>query len=156
MAVSFAQVDALFKTRYTKKKLWDLTLKYHPTLAMMPKNTKGSGRSMVVPVIGGSPQGVGANFKAAQNNKSTGGNQVAFNIFRGKGYGVFSLDGETMEASEGTEGAFLDQVTRLTDGVIQSMGNDTSRKPFHIRPRGSAGISTATNEAASDYCKTRS
>tara|TARA_A100000172_G_scaffold74414_1_gene56487 strand:- start:1757 stop:2827 length:1071 start_codon:yes stop_codon:yes gene_type:complete len=84
---------------------------------------------MPIPVIFGRPQGVSANFANAQSNASA--TQVAeFLLTRKKHYGVATVDGETLLASQGNEYAFLDAATTEIDQTAKSVGDALSRQLF--------------------------
>lgn len=129
MAVSPSDFSALMKTRYTRKKIEDLSFKRNPTLAILPKTKDFTGDSMKVPVIGGNPQGIGATFLAAQGNKTVG-SQVAFAVTRTSMFGMFSIKGETLLAADGGDGSFMSAKFRQMDGIYKGVSKSLAVHAF--------------------------
>lgn len=121
--------DNALKQYYRDKPVIDTVYKNHPWLTLVPKNPRFRGKNMPIPVIYGRPQGVSATFSTAQSNATA--SQIAeFLITRKKHYGVATVDGETLLASQGNEYAFLDAATTEIDQVAKSVGDALSRQLF--------------------------
>tara|TARA_R100000654_G_scaffold37120_3_gene62733 strand:+ start:381 stop:1592 length:1212 start_codon:yes stop_codon:yes gene_type:complete len=128
-ATNMTAWDNALKIYYQDKPVIDTVYKNHPFLTLVPKNPRFKGKSMPIPVIFGRPQGVSANFANAQSNASA--TQVAeFLLTRKKHYGVATVDGETLLASQGNEYAFLDAATTEIDQTAKSVGDALSRQLF--------------------------
>lgn len=128
-ATNMTAWDNALKIYYQDKPVIDTVYKNHPFLSLVPKNPRFKGKSLPVPVIFGRPQGVSANFANAQSNASA--TQVAeFLLTRKKHYGVATVDGETLLASQGNEYAFLDAATTEIDQTAKSVGDALSRQLY--------------------------
>lgn len=128
-ATNMTAWDNALKIYYQDKPVIDTVYKNHPFLSLVPKNPRFKGKSMPIPVIFGRPQGVSANFANAQSNASA--TQVAeFLLTRKRHYGVATVDGETLLASQGNEYAFLDAATTEIDQTAKSVGDALSRQLF--------------------------
>lgn len=128
-ATNMTAWDNALKIYYQDKPVIDTVYKNHPFLSLVPKNPRFKGKSMPIPVIFGRPQGVSANFANAQSNASA--TQVAeFLLTRKRHYGVATVDGETLLASQGNEYAFLDAATTEIDQTAKSVGDALSRQLY--------------------------
>lgn len=112
----------MLKTLYTPEKVQNLVYKKNPMFALLKKNESFYGESMTVPLIYGNPQGRSATFSTAQGNKGNTAS-VKFTITRNKDYGLISIDGETLKASEKDVGAFAAARKVELDGMFQNMAN---------------------------------
>ena len=121
--------DNALKQYYRDKPVIDTVYKNHPFLTLVPKNPRFKGKNLPIPVIYGRPQGVSSTFSTAQSNATA--SQIAeFLITRKKHYGVATVDGETLLASQGNEYAFLDAAVTEIDQVAKSVGDALSRQLF--------------------------
>ena len=121
--------DNALKQYYRDKPVIDTVYKNHPWLTLVPKNPRFKGKNLPIPVIYGRPQGVSSTFSTAQSNATA--SQIAeFLITRKKHYGVATVDGETLLASQGNEYAFLDAAVTEIDQVAKSVGDALSRQLF--------------------------
>jgi len=121
--------DNALKQYYRDKPVIDTVYKNHPWLTLVPKNPRFKGKNLPIPVIYGRPQGVSSTFSTAQSNATA--SQIAeFLITRKKHYGVATIDGETLLASQGNEYAFLDAAVTEIDQVAKSVGDALSRQLF--------------------------
>lgn len=107
------------KSIYTDEKIQNMVYQDNPWLAMIPKKENFNGKNLVIPVIYGNPQGRSATFTDAKSNK-TASKIKDFTITRNKDYSLASIDSETMDASVGNSGAFMEAVTLELDGAINS------------------------------------
>lgn len=113
----------IYKRRYSDKQVIDMASRRHPTMAMMAKEGGFSGVTFHYAAQYGDPQGISGTFADAQTAAETlKGEQYAAS--RSLKFGIITLDGESMAAAEGSDGAFFDLVTRTTDGIINAMGNN--------------------------------
>ena len=121
--------DNALKQYYRDKPVIDTVYKNHPWLTLVPKNPRFKGKNLPIPVIYGRPQGVSSTFSTAQSNATA--SQIAeFLITRKRHYGVATIDGETLLASQGNEYAFLDAAVTEIDQVAKSVGDALSRQLF--------------------------
>src|SRR3972149_4187235 len=65
MASTLTTFSSLLKTRYTNEKIENLTLRDHPWMAMIPKDTEGQGNDEKVPLIYVNPQRVASTMSDA-------------------------------------------------------------------------------------------
>jgi len=135
--------DNALKQYYRDKPVIDTVYKNHPWLTLVPKNPRFKGKNLPIPVIYGRPQGVSSTFSTAQSNATA--SQIAeFLITRKKHYGVATVDGETLLASQGNEYAFLDAAVTEIDQVAKSVGDALSRQLFRAS---SASIGRVNNSS---------
>lgn len=137
MPVTVADMAALMKTRYTRKKIEDMSLRRNATLAIMAKTTDQiTGDGLKVPLLYGNPQGLGGTLAAAQANRTVGG-QDAFIVQRTTQYGTFSITGEELLASEGKDAAFMTAKMRQMDGIYKGVSQEAA---IHLFRNGSGVI----------------
>ena len=116
-------VAYIYKRRYSDKKVGDMAMRHHPTMAMMAKEGGFNGLTFHYPARYGNPQGISGTFSSAQTAAETSkGEQYAAS--RALKYGIINIDGPSMAAAEGNDGAFLDLITQETDGVIEEMADN--------------------------------
>lgn len=119
MSLDLTSFDAALKQYYTDETIYNMVYADNPLLAMMPKLEEFKGKNRPIPIIHGNPQGRSANFQKAQANK-TNSQLKDFVLTRSRDYSLASIDNETIEASKGDAGAFLEAATVEIDGAIQS------------------------------------
>jgi hypothetical protein len=139
-------VAYIYKRRYSDKQVTEVATREHATLDQLTKEGGFNGSGFYYPITYGNPQGISGTFLTAQSGASSlKGVQLAAS--RKKKYGVITIDGEAIAAARGDKGAFYDLVTRVTDGVLDEMGDslafDLFRDGTGMRGRG-ASISTNT------------
>lgn len=147
-ATTMSAFDKALKQYYIREQIENLTYPNHPFLALLPKDEKFRGKNMPQPVIYGSPQGRSASFSNAQSNASAS-KIVEFLLTRKKNYGVVTIDGETLEASQGNEYAFLSATTTEINGILRSIADDLSRDLFRSGT-GVIGSTTTTTGTTID------
>lgn len=104
---SAAQVAKYFKTRFAQGDLENHFTFGTPTVdAFGPFKQDLTGEVTVMPILLGTPQGIGANLQAAIRN-ATSSNVTRWSITTGGLYGHISLDAKSMYASKDTMGAYL-------------------------------------------------
>lgn len=118
---STSNVDYLYKETYDND-LADAATRMHPTLNMIKKVGKFNGTTHNYSVRYGNPQGIGATVTLAQAavNPSKG---VKFQVSRVQRFGICRLDGDSMSAAEGEDGALLDLLTEQMDGMLEEVGD---------------------------------
>lgn len=120
MGLNLTNFAPMLKTLYTKEKVQNLVYAKNPTLAWFDKTTDFYGESKTVPLIYGNPQGRSATFATAQANKGNTASKK-FIVTRSKDYGLLSIDGETLKASENDVGAFAKAKATEIDGMFQNI-----------------------------------
>lgn len=124
MGLNIPNFQALLKEEFTSQRIARITYKKNKLLGLMPKITKFGGSDVKVPLIYGDPQSIGP-FSNAQTQKTTTQTKsAAFALKRCKKYGVITIDGETIKASEGDEAAFLEARTTEIDGIFNGASRD--------------------------------
>ncbi len=121
--------DALLKTVYDTRGIEDLVYPKNPTLAMIPKNEAFTGDAKKIPVIIGNPQGRSASFSTAQTNQ-TNGTYEAFLIKRVSDYQLANINNETIKASKGDEGAFMQSSTTVISQCLANLGRSLAVAMF--------------------------
>lgn len=118
--LDMTSLDAGLKVHYTDDEVERLTLSDHPLLALLAKDENFYGKNLPIPIIYGNPQGRSATFADAQANQ-TSSKIEDFVLTRVKDYAIASLDGETIDASEKDEDAFVDAMTMEFDGAFEAI-----------------------------------
>ena len=125
MALNMTNFDAALKVHYTSDRIENLTYPTNPLFAMMTKTQDFGGRNLPVPIIYGNPQGRSANFVNAQTNVTN--TQITdFILTRVTDYGLATIDGEVIEASQGDNNAFMRAVATEIDGALSSLARSAS------------------------------
>jgi hypothetical protein len=135
MATQLSTLDALYKTRFSDQEVLDLTYHGKPLWAMLNKLTNFTGDALKLPMVYSPPAGRSHAFANAQTNQGTGIAAEAFLLTRVKDYQLISLDGESIEASEGNEGAFLDMFEVHVEAGLRNLGRDLNKACY--RDKGS-------------------
>jgi hypothetical protein len=136
--------DYALKTLYTKETIENLVYEDQPWLALIPKWERFRGKNFVEALVYTNTGGEGHNFAVAQRNK-LGAQGKAFTITRKKDYGLASIDGETIEASEGDEGALLEAIEQEMDSALHGLRR---RMGIHLYGDGSSTVGTISTIAA--------
>lgn len=114
--------DAALKTLYTDQAVQNMVYKNNPLFALMPKYEQFLGRNLQIPLIYGNPQGRSHSFARAQvRGNLTSSNLKAFFLTRVNDYSIATIDNETLLASKGDAGAFLEAATVEINGAINSL-----------------------------------
>lgn len=125
MALNLTNFDAALKVHYTADRIENLTYPTNPLFAMLSKTQDFGGRNLPVPIIFGNPQGRSASFTNAQNNVTN--TQITdFILTRVTDYGLATIDGEVIEASQGDNNAFMRAVATEIDGTLASLARSAS------------------------------
>ena len=125
MALNMTNFDAALKQHYTSDRIENLTYPTNPLFAMMVKTQDFGGRNLPVPIIFGNPQGRSAAFATAQSNVTN--TQITdYILTRVSDYGLATIDGEVIEASQGDNNAFMRAVATEIDGTLASLARSAS------------------------------
>ena len=120
--LTLSDFDAMLKDYYTADRIEQMIYADNPFLALIKKVEKFGGRAMPIPVVYANAQSRSATFSQAQTTSGdSSGLYKSFDLTRVSDYGIITIDTETLEASEGDEGAFLDAKTSEIDGIINSL-----------------------------------
>lgn len=122
MGLDLTSFDAALKQYYTDDMVMNLVYKDNPLLAMIPKMENFLGKNLPIPLIYGNPQGRSATFSNAQSRGADSSSQLTdFVLTRNHDYGIATIDNETLEASQGDKGSFLEAATTEINGIINSL-----------------------------------
>lgn len=114
-------VAHIMKRRYSNKQSADAAMRDHPMYFEMKKESGWTGDKFGYQINTGNPQGIAGTLAVALANASTiRGAQLLAE--RRRKYGVCLIDGETLLATEGNDGAFYDVFTKHMDGMLDEMG----------------------------------
>lgn len=121
-ASDLTTVAFIYKKVYSDDQVADIATRDHVWYQMVEKVGGFTGTSFDYPIRYGNPQGISGTFSNAQSGAaSSKGMQLSAARFAK--FGVITLDGEAIAASEGNKGAFYDLVTMETDRVLEEMGD---------------------------------
>lgn len=150
-ASTLTTLDFMFMRKYSDKNVANQARRDHPTFDMIPVEGGFNGEAHYYFITYANPQGVASVFATAQSSASSS-KGVQLRAVRKKKYGIITLDGEAMLASEGNDGAIYDVVSRETDGIIMEVGDtiafDLFRDGNGVRGRrssASTNVITLTN-----------
>lgn len=121
-ASTLTTLDYIFMRKYSDKNVANQARRDHPTFEQIPVEGGFNGDAHYYFITYANPQGVAAVLATAQTSASSS-KGIQLKAQRRKKYGVITLDGEAMLASEGNDGAIYDVVSRETDGIIMEMGD---------------------------------
>jgi hypothetical protein len=127
--MDLAAANAALKEFYDDQKVQNLVYEENPGLALLPKNTKATGKYIPVPVIYEVNQGRSATFSNAQGNQ-TPAQLASFLLTRKRDYDVATIDNETLEAAEDNKGSFIDESTLLINMAIRGATNSAASSTF--------------------------
>lgn len=120
---------AALKTHYLPLTIKNLTYDDRPFHGLLSKMENFTGANTVLPNIFGNPQGASNTFATGQANK-TSSQLSKFTVTRFKDYAFANIDNETMEASVGDEGAFMEAATVEVDGAFNTLANRLAAEEF--------------------------
>lgn len=124
MGLNVSNFSALLKETFDERQVANLTYRRNRLLALLPKITSFDGTDVKVPILYGSPQSIGPFSNAQTAKTSTQTSSAAFTLYRRKKYGVVTIDGETIKASQNSPGAFLEAKTTEIKGIISALARD--------------------------------
>ena len=129
MASSTTTASFIYKRKYADRRPAELAMRFHPVLQILKKQDGFVGHdtngSFFYAVRYANPQGVSGSFSNAQSQASSGGasSGVQFQAARRTKYGVINLDGPSLRAAKGNDGAFLNLVTMESEGIFDEVGD---------------------------------
>lgn len=147
--------NAALKEYYDDQKVENLAYDANPTLVMMPKDTKATGKYVPIPVLYELSQGNSATFSTAQGNQ-TPMLLAEFLLTLTADYSLATLTQQAMLASQDEKGSFIKFATKFIDVAIQASANRAATSLFRsgTGSRGSiatggisAGVITLSNPA---------
>lgn len=121
--------DAMLKEHYTNDEVARITLKDHPTLALLPKYTEMGGRHLPIPVIISNPKGRAKTFATAQSNAAPGGYKE-FLLTSYDDFGVVKIARKALKAAEKDTDAFVAAKTAEIDGMMDGLMASCSKSVF--------------------------
>jgi hypothetical protein len=131
MTLDLASYEAGLKYHYSSEHCENLSYYDNPLYALMPKDEQFGGKAEPLPIIYGNPQGRSGTFSRAQaNSRRTSTKIEDFLLTRAKDHSVFSIDNETLKASEKDADAFMEASTTEMDGAIQALSNSIASKMY--------------------------
>ena len=144
-ATTLSAWDNALKQYYRGKEVEKVVYDSHPFMELVPKDEKFRGKNAPIPVYYTRPQGRSATFATAQSNASA--SKIGeFLLTRVSNYGVATISGEAVAASEGDRYSFLNAMTTEIDGVMRSVGDSISKALFRD---GSGAIGRVNNSSFS-------
>ena len=144
-ATTLSAWDNALKQYYRGQEIEKVVYDSHPFMELVPKDEKFRGKSAPIPVYYTRPQGRSATFSTAQSNASA--SKIGeFLLTRVSNYGVATISGEAVAASEGDRYSFLNSMTTEIDGVMRSVGDSISKSLFRD---GSGAIGRVNNSSFS-------
>lgn len=121
--------NAALKEYYDDQKVENLAYDTRPTLVMVPKDTKATGKYVPVPLVYEVSQGNSANFNNAQNNQTP--ELIAeFLLTLRSDYSLATLEQQAMLASMDEKGSFIKFSKDYVDKAIQASGQRASVSLF--------------------------
>jgi hypothetical protein len=148
MGLNTTNFAALLKETFDDREVARMVFKKNKLLGLMPKIKKFGGKGAEVPFVYGDPQSIGpfANAQAAKTSTQTQSSQ--FFLTRKKKYGIVTIDGETIKASEGNDAAFLSaretEIKGIFNGVSRDLAIDLARDGSGVLGTYASGAATAT------------
>lgn len=137
-ASDLTSVAYIYKKTYAVG-LGDAALREHPLLNNATKIGAFTGESFRYSVKYGNPQGVGGTLPKAQANAQSS-KGLQFEAFRFTKYGVVTLKGEAIAASEGNNGSLIDLVTNETEAILSEMVDSLAFDLYRGATSGGTGI----------------
>jgi hypothetical protein len=142
-ATTLTAWDNALKQYYRGAEVEKLVYDSHPFMELVPKDEKFRGVNAPIPVYYTRPQGRSATFATAQSAASA--SKIGeFLLTRKANYGVATISGEAVAASEGDRYSFLNAMTTEIDGVMRSVGDSISRNLYRD---GSGAIGKVNNSS---------
>lgn len=129
MGLTPAQFLSGLKKVQLEKRVDYLAEKDNPFFLKLKKEDTLHGEGMKVPMKLSGPAGIGADFAAAKASKK-GGVYTHWELTRAKGYGIFSIDYETLIASSTDNGAFFKAKVSELEMIMSELAADVERSLF--------------------------
>lgn len=121
-SLDMTSFDSALKVHYTDDEVERLTFTDHPLLGLLVKDENFKGKNLPIPIIYGNVVGRAATFSNAQTNAGPSSIED-FVLTRAKDYAVATIDGETLDAAEGDEAAFMDAATTEFDSAFEAISS---------------------------------
>lgn len=127
MAVSSTKdtVSFIYKKRYSNRQVTFVATREHPTLFTITQERGLDGSDFTYPMITTNPQGIANSVANAQSAAETLQGKQFVTSEKVK-YGVITISGLAILKAEGNEAAFINLVTRTTDGQLDELGADVA------------------------------
>jgi hypothetical protein len=135
--------SAALKQIYPDWKVQDLTFRNNPFYALVDKNEDFYGEVIKSPLIYGNPVNRSNTFSSALAGTSSS-LLKGFLLTRKSDYSLASISNEALEASQSSEGAFLEAAKLEIDGALKQLARSHSIKIFRSGS-GSIGIIKAAS-----------
>lgn len=129
MAVDQTTYAWALKTLFDKRRVVEISYAEHPFLAMVEKDEKFGGKNKVIGVRYAPTTGRSSVFATAQANKSNHQGK-AFTVTRARDYALASIDGETMESSEGDAYALAQASDEEIESAMYAASRSLSQAAF--------------------------
>jgi hypothetical protein len=123
--------DGLLKERYPQDKLEIILLTEAPTLGIIPKNEKLTGREIDIALVVGAGQGRSATFTTAQTHASRVGEiPIQFKIPFVENHEVANISAKLIKQTKNNDGAFMDAASLIVDNQIENFDGDIALSIF--------------------------
>lgn len=133
--------NAALKEYYDDQKVENLAYDANPTLVMVPKDTKATGKYVPIPVLYELSQGNSSAFSTAQANQ-TPMLLAEFLLTLTSDYSVATLTQQAMLASQDEKGSFIKFATKFIDVAIQASANRSAVSLFRSGTGSRGAIAT--------------
>lgn len=118
--MDLAALNYMLKELYSDRKVFELTYKKHPLLAMLTKFEKFGGKYRPIPVVWNRPSGRSSDFTKSRTNRNpTEG--VEFLLTRKRDYANIIMDNEAIEAAADDPMSFLRAKTLEINGMLEKL-----------------------------------
>lgn len=119
-SMDLAALNYMLKELYSDRKVFELTYKKHPLLAMLTKFEKFGGKYRPIPVVWNRPSGRSQDFtKSRTNRQPTEG--IEFMLTRKRDYANILMDNEAIEAAADDPMSFLRAKTLEINGMLEKL-----------------------------------
>lgn len=127
--ISSSAFSAFVKKLYSSAKVESLVNFETPLWKALPKEDGFIGESELIPLELDDPQGISSTLRGAISSE-TSNKGMRWELTRAKGYASLSVDGETMIATRGQEGAWFKAKERNMDGILRQLGQQFEMMAF--------------------------
>lgn len=126
-AITASTYATFLKRRYASDWVKAMTYKDHRLLSMIPKEENMVGETWDQPTLFGDIQAGSATFSTAQTLSTTKTPSLTkFAVTRVTDYGVSTVSTESMRASRGKEGAFMEAKTLMMDSIMRTVARSAA------------------------------
>lgn len=145
-SMDLAALNYMLKELYSDRKVFELTYKKHPLLAMLTKFEKFGGKYRPIPVVWNRPSGRSQDFtKSRANRQPTEG--VEFMLTRKRDYANILMDNEAIEAAVDDPMSFLRAKTLEINGMLEKLSRSLAISLYGDGSGIRAQVSTGQNVA---------